>query len=164
MPKIVDLRPMTPAEYDQFMERSVREYAEDKVKSGEYPPESAVERSRAEFEQLLPDGLDSPDQLLFSAMEAGAPPTGRPVGLLWLALPGVKRRMSWVYELWVEPDVRAQGYGRAIMLAGERELAARGITELGLNVFGHNPAAVGLYRSLGYEVTAQQMAKQVPAN
>ena len=30
---------------------------------------------------------------------------------------------------------------------------------LGLNVFGHNRAAIALYESAGYAVTAQQMAK-----
>ena len=45
------------------------------------------------------------------------------------------------------------------MLAAERELAARGWHELGLNVFGYNTAAIRLYESLGYEVAAQQMTK-----
>ncbi|MGA8117067.1 MAG: GNAT family N-acetyltransferase [Actinocatenispora sp.] len=154
---------MTPGEYEKYMDRSVREYAEDKTRSGEYPPETAEERSRAEFDQLLPNGLDTPGMLLFSALDTDAGPTDQPVGLLWLALPGPKRRQAWVFELWIEPGCRGLGYGRAIMLAGERELAARDVGEVGLNVFGHNEVAIGLYRSLGYRVTSQQMSKSVPA-
>jgi ribosomal protein S18 acetylase RimI-like enzyme len=38
---------------------------------------------------------------------------------------------------------------------------SRGMTSLGLNVFGQNTVARGLYESLGYDVTALQMKKPV---
>lgn len=43
----------------------------------------------------------------------------------------------------------------------EAELTHLGVPELGLNVFGTNTVAIGLYRSLGFEVTSQQMAKRI---
>lgn len=146
---------MTEAEYQVFIERSVREYAENKLEAGMFQPATAIEQSRAEFTALLPQGLATPGQLLYTAFDRD----GAAVGLVWLALPSPERSTAWVYELWVEPAARGKGYGRAIMLAGERELAARGVTELGLNVFGSNATARHLYESLGYRVTAQQMAK-----
>ncbi len=148
---------MTTEEYEEFVERSVREYADDKLRSGEYAAETALQQSAAEFDKLLPDGLATPDTLLFTAEG----PDGAAVGLLWLALPSGRRRQAFVFELWVGPDQRGRGYGRAIMLAGEQELAERGVGELGLNVFGHNPVAIGLYESLGYQVTTQQMSKKI---
>jgi ribosomal protein S18 acetylase RimI-like enzyme len=82
------------------------------------------------------------------------------VGWLWLALPAPDRpATAWIHGITVLPDHRGQGYGRAIMLAAESEVAARGISNLGLNVFATNTPAVHLYQSLGYTVTAQQMAK-----
>ena len=39
-----------------------------------------------------------------------------------------------------------------------RELGA---TTIALNVFGHNTAAIRLYDSLGYAVTAQQMKRDL---
>ena len=47
------------------------------------------------------------------------------------------------------------------MRAAEQELARRGVTRMALNVFAANTAAIQLYESLGYRVTAQQMAKQI---
>ena len=155
----VTLRPMDDDGYERFLDRSVREYAEDKVRSGEYAADVAVQRSAAEFGKLLPEGLATPDTLLFTALNTD----GVDVGVLWLALPSGSRRTAFVFELWVGPEYRGRGYGRAIMLAGEQELAARGVGELGLNVFGHNPVAIGLYESLGYRVTTQQMSKQISA-
>jgi len=45
------------------------------------------------------------------------------------------------------------------MRAAEEELVHRGVTKLGLNVFGGNTTAIRLYESLGYEVISQQMSK-----
>ncbi|BCJ27443.1 GNAT family N-acetyltransferase [Actinocatenispora sera] len=152
----VTLRPMTQAEFDAYLDRTVREYGQDKVRAGEFAPERADEQARAEFTLLLPEGARTNGMLLFTAFDGD-----ERVGMLWLALPSARRRQAWVYELWVAPAARSRGYGRAIMRAGERELAARGVTEIGLNVFGDNTTAIGLYESLGYKVIAQQMVKPV---
>jgi ribosomal protein S18 acetylase RimI-like enzyme len=147
---------MTQTEFDAYLDRSVRDYGQDKVRAGEFTPERADEQARAEFMLLLPEGVRTNGMLLFTAFDGD-----EQVGMLWLALPSARRRQAWVYELWVAPTVRSRGYGRAIMRAGERELAARGVAEIGLNVFGDNTTAIGLYESLGYKVIAQQMTKPV---
>ena len=56
---------------------------------------------------------------------------------------------------------RGNGYGRAIMLAGENECRRRGYARLDLNVFGTNRTAISLYESLGYTVSSQQMSKRL---
>ena len=71
------------------------------------------------------------------------------------------RDTAWVHEVLVDAGERGKGYGRAIMRAAEQELARRGVTRMALNVFAANTAAIQLYESLGYRVTAQQMAKQI---
>lgn len=147
---------MTQAELDAYLDRSVRDYAQDKVRAGEFTPERADEQSRAEFTLLLPEGVRTNGMLMFTAFDGD-----EEVGMLWLALPSAHRRQAWVYELWVAPTARSRGYGKAIMRAGERELASRGVAEVGLNVFGDNATAIGLYERLGYAVISQQMAKQV---
>ncbi|MES1239241.1 MAG: GNAT family N-acetyltransferase, partial [Chloroflexota bacterium] len=54
------LEPMTQARYETWLEGSIRGYADEKVASGNYPDDgSSLERARAEFDQLLPNGLQS---------------------------------------------------------------------------------------------------------
>jgi ribosomal protein S18 acetylase RimI-like enzyme len=48
------------------------------------------------------------------------------------------------------------------MLLAEEQAHGAGATEIGLNVFGYNAVARGLYESLGYETTSLQMRKELP--
>jgi ribosomal protein S18 acetylase RimI-like enzyme len=150
----MDLRPMTRSEFERYVARAVPEYAESKVQAGTHSAEDAERSAREEIERLVPDGPATPGQLLFTAIDEGTA-----VGILWIGLPTGPRPQAWVYDIEVDEVHRGKGYGRAIMLAAERELAARGMHELGLNVFGYNTSAIRLYEGLGYAVTAQQMSK-----
>ncbi len=51
------LIPMTQAEFEAFLERTIPEYAADHVRAGNWTEEESLERSRKEFEDLLPQGL-----------------------------------------------------------------------------------------------------------
>lgn len=149
----MELRPMTQPEFERYVARTRLAFAAEKVRVG-ITEDDAARQVEAQIAALLPQGLGSPGQLIFTAVADGVE-----VGMLWIGLPGKGNPIPWVWEIWIDDAHRGKGYGRAIMLAGERELAARGFHELGLNVFGHNSVAIKLYASLGYEVTSQNMAK-----
>lgn len=57
---------------------------------------------------------------------------------------------GWFYYLSVEPAQQGRGYGRAITLAAEQWLAARGIEKVMLMVREDNRAVHDFYRALGY--------------
>jgi ribosomal protein S18 acetylase RimI-like enzyme len=154
----VSLRPMTRAEFDEWLPRQLAGYAAQIAASGAMPEAEAWEKARRDTARSFGAGYDTPGQLLFLVL-AGQ----RPVGSLWLAVPGPDpdQRMAWVYDIEVDEEHRGRGYGRAAMRLAENEVRSRGMTSLGLNVFGQNAVARALYESLGYEVTALQMKKPV---
>jgi ribosomal protein S18 acetylase RimI-like enzyme len=153
---IITLRAMTDAEYVDYRGQTSAHYAAALLDSGALGAEEALRYAEQQTDELLPYGVNTPDMRLFVAEHDGVR-----VGSIWIGLPGsdADHPGAWVYDLHVLPAHQGKGYGRAIMEAGEREMVARGITEIGLNVFGRNAAAVRLYQSLGYQVTSQQMAK-----
>ena len=61
-----------------------------------------------------------------------------------------------VNTLAVAPERRRQGLGRRLMAAVFREACARGATRATLEVRESNAAALGLYQSLGFAVTARR--------
>jgi GNAT superfamily N-acetyltransferase len=59
------------------------------------------------------------------------------------------RTAGYVRHVVVDPLARRRGFGRAILRAVERELAAAGCVEWRLNVLSSNTVAIELYESLG---------------
>ncbi|QCR19092.1 GNAT family acetyltransferase [Agrococcus sp. SGAir0287] len=73
--------------------------------------------------------------------------------LVATALVGHDGHRGWLYYVAVAQPHRGTGLARAIVTAGERWLAARGIRKVQLMVRDGNPA-VSLYQHLGYELQA----------
>ena len=149
----VTLRPMTEAEYDDFLRLSVVTFAAEAGPANGLDEAAALELSRREFGRLLPEGLKTPQQLIWTACDGD-----EAIGRLWISL---ARTAPFIYDVAVREDQRGKGYGRAIMLAGEEAVRALGYDRLELNVFGVNKTAVHLYESLGYTVLSQQMRKEL---
>jgi len=57
-----------------------------------------------------------------------------------------------IYMLGVHPEHRGRGLGRKLLLAGMRQLKGKGLEIVEITVDSQNVVAVGLYRSLGFEV------------
>lgn len=158
MPEGLRLRPMTQEEYDVYGVMSQHEYAQQIADSGQLDLEAATKRSAVEFAELLPEGLQSSGMHLWTALDG----EGEAVGLGWIEL---RRRSAgvsaWIYDIHVEAGRRGEGLGRALMEALQDASRELGATTIALNVFGHNTAAIRLYDSLGYAVTAQQMKRDL---
>lgn len=152
------LRSATADEVESWLPRLAAEYAAKIAASGALPPEDARRKADSDLRRQLTDGPERSGQLIFRLMDGQ-----RPVGWLWLAVPypGGDPAMAWVNNVEVDEEFRGRGYGRQAMLLAEREATARGMTSVGLNVHGQNMVARGLYDSLGYQVTAQQMKKML---
>ncbi|MFC7877582.1 GNAT family N-acetyltransferase [Isoptericola sp. NPDC057391] len=153
----VTLRPMTPAEFDEWQDALAADYAAEQVAAGRWPHEGAVRRAREESARLLPQGPATERMLVNVAVDAD----GEPVGRSWVALdpPHATAGIAFLYDIEVVESRRGQGLGRALLTATEDAARQAGATALELNVFGRNAAAVALYDSAGYAVVTQQMRK-----
>jgi ribosomal protein S18 acetylase RimI-like enzyme len=152
------LVPMTQPEYDRWLEKSVGEYAADKVKAGAWQPGDALERSAKEFAHLLTDGVHSKDQHLYMLEDEA---TGKKVGMIWVAAVNWGKPIAFIYDIVVDEDQRGKGYGKQAMLALEDVVRGLGLDEIGLHVFGHNTIARDLYLKVGYEITDINMVKKL---
>jgi len=82
------------------------------------------------------------------------------VGHVWFAVVGVgEAKAGYVYNIRIWPDQQRKGHGKAALLALESVAVEMRLPAIRLNVFGHNPRAEALYRSLGYQVTSSSMRK-----
>ena len=150
---MTSLTAMSEAAFGRFLERIVPEYASEKVAAGNWPLEGSLERSKAEFEKDLPDGLRTPKNFLYTINH-----DGEDVGVIWLA-GSEEQPKGFIYELYVDETQRGQGIAYAAMRLLETEAVRHGFTSLGLHVFGHNRIAQRLYEKLGFAVTNINMMK-----
>lgn len=149
LPEGVRGRPMTEAEYGPWLELDVQAYADELVGTGMLAPVDALARSRRDYEELLPEGLRSPDRPLWILTA-----NDEPVATLWL-MHHLSPGLTWVASVEVRPEHRGRGHGRSVMRFAEQAARAAGDPIIGLNVFGNNSVAMSLYESLGYRATAQ---------
>lgn len=147
---------MTRDEFDGYRRRTIRDYAAEHVRAGNWSQEEAERRAAKETDDLLPDGVDSAGMTLLVAEADGVL-----VGLVWLGRAPGERVGWWIYDIEVVPDQRRRGYGHALLEAAEREAQRGGADSIGLNMFGGNDAARRLYESSGYQVTSVQMRKRL---
>jgi len=147
------LRRVRADELEEWAAAARAGYAASIERDGGIPRDEAAQKAERDVAELLGAGLDSPGQHLF-VVEAD----GEAVGRLWL---GERRRRLWVYEVAIDEAARGRGLGRAAMELAEEVARELGYGVVGLNVFGGNTTARGLYRSLGYREVAVEMEKEL---
>jgi ribosomal protein S18 acetylase RimI-like enzyme len=158
---MIQLVPMTEAEYQTYLAAMIREYADDHIQAGRWQPDEALERAAEEFRQYLPEGVATTDNYLYCLKDEAL---GMKVGILWLAR--IKRGVQpimFIYDIAIDEPQRRKGYGEQAMRAAEERAKALGLDTIALHVFGHNHAARALYEKLGYQITNINMAKKLTA-
>jgi GNAT superfamily N-acetyltransferase len=141
--------------YDAWIGRAIREYADGHVAAGNWSAGDALERAKAQFDELLPDGPNTPGQDLWSIQDS----SGRHVGILWVGPRTNVPDALWIYDIETEPEARGRGYGQAALEALHVWAREHGWKRVGLHVFGSNEVAQRLYQRTGYVTTDIVMEK-----
>ena len=64
-----------------------------------------------------------------------------------------------IADVWVEPHARRKGIATALIRECEQECKLRGADEVRLTVYALNEGALGLYQSLGYDVSSYTLSR-----
>ncbi len=157
---MLDFVPMSQEGYESWRETSITGYAEENIVSGRWTSQEAQSRSEQEFAKLLPYGLSTPDNYVYSLVEAQ---TSEPVGMIWFALVREKgeKGHAFLYDFRVFEAYRRRGYATQALLRLDERVRAMGISAISLHVFAHNTAARDLYAKLGYKETNIIMSKEL---
>jgi len=154
---MVRLVPMSEAEFLRYLEPAVEGYAQAHIKAGDCDREDALALAQADYASLLPQGVATKDNHLFSIYTADSP---TPVGMIWFASREKRSKKSaYIYDFEIYPEFRRKGYGVETLKKLEELVAAMGISRISLNVMGWNLAARALYEKQGYGVAGIGMTK-----
>lgn len=158
VPLMSVLRPISAGEYSAWLATVVPQYACDKVDSGQWCAETALDQARKEFSELLPEGKDTAQNYLYTILSL----EGTPVGTLWFReMSTSNRRFAYVYDILILAEYRRRGHATRAFQTLESEVTRLGLSGIALHVFGHNLAARSLYEKLGYSPTSINMFKSL---
>lgn len=150
---------MSAGEFETYRQGAVENYAQDHVEAGNWHPSEAVQKAEADFLKLLPDGITSKQQHLFSIKDEQ---TGANVGMIWFAvMDRAGQPAAFIYDFMIYEAFRRRGYGKQALTALEETTKELGLGTISLHVFGHNQAAIALYQKVGYETTDIHMTKRL---
>lgn len=148
---MVKLEPIQQADFDRIVESEIRGYAEEHVRNGNWPAEGALERSREEFQTLLPEGIHTKDQYIWSIVDEE-----KKIGFLWVQ---VKDNKAFIYDFVIDAEFRGKGYGRQALQAMDERLKSMNVISVALHVFGDNFTAQELYKKMGFQIAGIHMRK-----
>jgi ribosomal protein S18 acetylase RimI-like enzyme len=148
---MITLEPMQQEDFDRVIENEIKGYAAEHVRNGNWPEEGSLERARQEFDSLLPQGIHTPDQFLWSLMDEE-----QKVGFLWVQ---VKEGKAFIYDFLIHEEFRGKGYGKQALTAMDEKLRSMNVESVALHVFGDNITAQELYKRMGFEITNMHMQK-----
>ena len=132
-------------------------FAEDKIKAGNFPAEKALELSRQGYEKLLPNGVNTKDNHLFSIFDEE---DEEKIGIIWIKLNTEEgNRNVWLFDFLIFEKFRRQGFGEKSLELLEEKTKELGFNKILLHVFGHNEPAIALYNKMGFETTNINMSK-----
>lgn len=159
MTPAIHLIPMREEDFEPYLARAIQDYAQENITSGDWDASDALDKSREAFGKLLPSGLASAKQHLFTALNAES---GAKVGMIWFAEKDARAgTTAFIYDFLVYEPFRGKGFGKKILAALEEQARKLGIKTIALHAFGHNQTAIQLYQKTGYETKHIVMSKEL---
>jgi GNAT superfamily N-acetyltransferase len=155
----LELRPMRPAELEEFMDQHVRDRARNAAFALGLDSTFSLKRARDEVNAMLKDGLSTPNHFLYRPV-LGSDRVS--VGWVWYSLEARGTQMhALLHELRIVETHRRMGLGRKVMSLIEDRARKAGAAQIHSLAFTHNLRARELMQKLGYQPVQQLYSRKL---
>ncbi len=138
-------REMNDDEFDKFCKFSILDYSQDLIKSGACNEENALDCTKKEFNEILPQGKDTANNFIY-VMENTQ---NEYIGYIWYEK--CSENEGFICDFLILEKFRKKGYGKQTLILLENQAKEKKINRLSLSVFKFNEPAFSLYNCLGYK-------------
>ncbi|GAB4481818.1 MAG: hypothetical protein OHK0031_03990 [Anaerolineales bacterium] len=153
--------PMTDQDFAAFLRKSIPEYAYDQMRAGNWAANEAMPRAQREFQQMLPNGPQTPGQHLLLILDE----SDAKVGMCWYFVDENRaRKTAFLIDLFFLPEARPKNYAAEALALFEETARQQGVERVELQVFTHRVEEVAMYRQNGFSETSIFFAKDLPSN
>lgn len=154
----ISFTPMSDEELTAYLRKSIPEYAYDQTQAGNWTAAEAVNRSRAEFDQMLPEGLNTPNAVLANVVLND---TDR-IGMVWYYIDPEKPIPTiYLIDLFLFPQFKNKGYEKTLLGGLEQVFKAAGARRIELQIFAHRVDDLKMYADSGFRQTSVLLAKDI---
>jgi hypothetical protein len=158
---MVKFTPMSDQDYAAFLRKSIPEYAYDQMRAGNWAANEAAARARAEFQQMLPNGPQTPNACLRTIWDEKE----QKIGMLWYYVEANRsRKTAFLIDFFIFPESRRRGYEAQALLLFEEEAQSQGAERIELQIFTHKTDELDIYRENRYHETSIYFSKDLPSN
>lgn len=139
-----------------YLRKSIPEYAYDQVHAGNWSSAEAVNRSRAEFDQMLPQGLETPNAVLVNVILNEE----TKIGMMWYYIDPEKPVPTiYLLDFFLFPQYKSKGYEKPVLNGLEEASKAGGARRIELQIFAHRADDLKMYLEGGFNQTSILLAK-----
>lgn len=155
---MLTFEPMSEEDLAAFIRKSIPEYAYDQTRSGNWLANEAVGKARAEFSQMLPDGLQTPNAHLRTILDED----GKKIGMLWYYIdPSRSLKTAFLIDFFLFSEARHRGFEEMALQVFEKEAGGMGVERVELQVFAHKTEDLKLYHENAYQDTSVVLGKNL---
>lgn len=156
---MITLKKMTQTAFEQFERHAIADYQKQKMIAEHLSEDTAATLSRTSHEELLKNGLETPNHFLFSVIESAS---NNNIGYVWFGLQEIgKHKRVYIYNLTLDEAHRGKGYGSQLMALIEKAAKELDAHDLKLHVFSHNKVAQNLYKKMSFQSAGIMMIKKL---
>ncbi|PWH15097.1 MAG: hypothetical protein DDG60_06595 [Anaerolineae bacterium] len=155
---MIRFAPMSDEDFAAFLRKSIPEYAYDQTRAGNWTAHEAMAKARTEFQQMLPNGPQTPNQHLRIMLDD----KDRKIGMVWYFVDKRgERPKAFLIDFFFFSEDRHKGYEKEAFQILEAELREQGVRRIELQVFSHKFDEVNLYQNNGFTQTSIFFAKDL---
>ncbi|NCP86981.1 MAG: hypothetical protein CO094_01995 [Anaerolineae bacterium CG_4_9_14_3_um_filter_57_17] len=154
----IHFSPMTDQDFAAFLRKSIPEYAYDQMRAGNWASNEAMQRAQKEFQQMLPNGPQTPGQHLLVILDDN----DSKVGMCWYFVDENRaRKTTFLIDLFFLPEGRHKNYEAESFALLEEMARKDGVKRIELQVFTHKAEEIAMYRQNGFGETSIFFAKDL---
>lgn len=144
---IIKFKPFVISEFLEFKERSIKECSQGLICSGKSTELNALRDASKEFNEILPQGIDTLNHYLNNITNE----QGENIGYIWFE---IRSNDIFILEFLIYENQRKKGFGRQTLFELEQiAKASQSVPIIRLHIFEYNIGLQEFYKSIGYEIT-----------
>lgn len=145
----ISFRKINQNEFEFFKNWSIKNHAENLIKSGEKKLFFIAKReAKKEFQEVFPDGADTKNSFLYIVLND----KGHGVGVIGYQKSPFEENAAFVTENIIKEEYRGKGYGKTAFTALQEAARKNGFGKMVLNVYKHSTAAFEMYVKCGFKI------------